>query len=187
MKLYLLLILAALGICLVEGSYSYGGPEWEAYKKLYNKVYENPRDQFSHFSTWMMNKKEVEEHNKRFELGEVTFKMGINRFTDWSPAELKRLRGFKSGPNRDVHTETLAWDPEGKLPSKWDWRAKGAVTPVKDQGHCGSCYAFSATGAIEGQLFIKTKKLLSLGATNYGLHWRWLRRGKPFKFLQVHS
>ena len=46
-------------------------------------------------------------------------------------------------------------------PSSVDWRKKGAVPPVKDQGECGSCYAFAAVGAIEGQNFLKHKRLTS--------------------------
>ena len=54
----------------------------------------------------------------------------------------------------------------GALPDEVDWRAKGAVTPPKDQGTCGSCWSYGATGTTEGQLFLKTGVLTPLSQQN---------------------
>jgi len=84
------------------------------------------------------------------------YSLGLNKFSDMEESEFKKMLGYKKELKQQNEAPTLLNDDN--LPDKVDWRDKGAVTPVKNQGQCGSCWAFSSTGALEGLYQIKNGK-----------------------------
>ncbi|KAL7631752.1 UNVERIFIED_CONTAM: hypothetical protein RMT77_017933 [Armadillidium vulgare] len=140
--------------------------DWEDYKTKYNKEY-SPEEDIKRHQIFNENKLMIEEHNKKYEEGEVTYTMEINKFADMLLEEISYLRGYKPSKNPPKGGSLYKVDEDLIFPDSVDWREKGYVTPVKDQGQCGSCWAFSGTGALEGQNFKKTGKLVSLSEQNF--------------------
>lgn len=127
-----------------------------AFKKDYDDV-----DDFLHrYQVFKDNLAFIERHNSQ---PDVSFVMEMNEFGDLTWDEFKKGNtGLKhrASPFRQALNAHVVDDTD--IPRSVDWRDKGAVTKVKNQGSCGACWAFSTTGAIEGAHAIKTGKLVSL-------------------------
>lgn len=110
-------------------------------------------------TNWESNDKLIEETNAK----NLSYKLGHNAYSGLNATE------FAEHMRLNINRKMLASNPvnptsessSASVPASVDWRAKGAVTPVKDQGQCGSCWSFSTTGALEGAYSIKNGNLVS--------------------------
>nr|AAD41105.1 cysteine proteinase [Hypera postica] len=137
------------------------GAKFQAFKLEHGKTYLNQAEESKRFNIFTDNVRAIEAHNALYEQGKVSYKKGINKFTDMSQEEFKTMLTLSA--SRKPTLETTSYVKTGvEIPSSVDWRKEGRVTGVKDQGDCGSCWAFSITGSTEGAYARKSGKLVSL-------------------------
>ena len=96
----------------------------------------------------------IREENSK---NENTFTVSINMFADWTPEEFKKVLSYHK-----VEGDPYPSLVNDSIPASIDWRTEGAVNPIQDQGNCGSCWAFSAVGAMESGWYIKKGALYQL-------------------------
>uniref|UniRef100_A0A8C5HQL9 Cathepsin L1-like n=1 Tax=Gouania willdenowi TaxID=441366 RepID=A0A8C5HQL9_GOUWI len=160
----LLLVCAAVLVVASCVSISLEDLEFHAWKLKFERSYRSPLEEAKRKEIWLTNRKLVLVHNILADQGIKSYRLGMTYFADMENKEYQQLisrgclRSFNTSQPRRVSTVLHKTD----VPDTVDWRDKGYVTPVKNQQQCGSCWAFSATGSLEGQNFRKTGKLVSL-------------------------
>ena len=116
---------------------------------------------------WESNVRFVAKHNAEFKAGIQTYEVEINRFADMTLEEFSATYNtFNASKVVKARSGTPYKLSGAALPDSVDWRTEGYVTPVKDQGQCGSCWSFSTVASLEGQHFKASKQLVSLSEQN---------------------
>ena len=151
-------------ITFLHDDYDSEQKEFMLFRDRFNKIYASDEDFFARFEVFKSNMRSIIQHNS---VPDQNFTLGINQFSDLTSEEFKALY-INSGYKRVSSVEVGSYgcktytSAATSAPDSLDWRQKGAVTSVKDQGQCGSCWTFSSTGASEGAWAIATGKLMDL-------------------------
>ncbi|WOH04757.1 hypothetical protein DCAR_0624169 [Daucus carota subsp. sativus] len=134
---------------------------YESWLVKHHKNYNALGAKEKRFEIFKDNLRFIDEHNKGVN---QSFKLGLNKFADLSNEEYKSmfLGGRMVRDRKGFESDRFKYGVGDELPQSVDWREKGAVAPVKDQGQCGSCWAFSTVAAVEGINQIATGDLISL-------------------------
>ncbi|MCI4381390.1 hypothetical protein PGIGA_G00251000 [Pangasianodon gigas] len=136
---------------------------WMSWKTEFNKEYNSAGEEVFRRSIWQQNVVEVMKHNK----GHHSFTMGANHLSDMTAEEINaKLNGLRMENVLLDTNENFTVLSDSPVPDRLDWTENGLVSPVQNQGMCGSCWAFSAVGALEAQMMKKTGRLVPLSAQN---------------------
>jgi len=164
------ILLALLGAC-------YALPHqqksvWEDFKLTHKKTYTDGGEESLRMRIFLDNLDVITKHNELYQKGEKTFEMGTNQFSDLLMSEYNQMKGFgikgqeHKKPKQAQRTFADVTTTPIPIPDRLDWRYYNTVTPIKNQGQCGSCWAFSSTGALEGMHARYTGKLVELSEQN---------------------
>ena len=156
--MFALFIVALLCISSAKAIFE---PEFESWAVTHNIVFRTPEQKTHMFKNWVENHHFIEKSNQL----NLSFELGHNQLSGMNVTEYSQwIRGGTTILNvlsENLGARVFGYLGDVNVPASIDWTFANAVTPVKDQGQCGSCWSFSSTGALEGAYAIKTGKLAS--------------------------
>ena len=197
MRLLLVATLFALAALAYADSWS-EDQDYQAFKRQFGKRTGNRADEEKRHTRFRQNKAAIDQHNEEYAQGKHSFRMGINQFADMSHDEfVRKFTGAKQPQNVSVSHETDDDEHQRskrQVYSPVDWSSR--MNPIKNQQTCGSCWAFSTAGTLEGVYAAKFNKIISLSEQNlvdcardaYGSHG--CEGGWPqsvFKYVQSYD
>jgi len=141
---------------------------FENFKVKYDRTYKDQSEEMIRKQIFSENLEKIARNLLDFEAGLKSYKMGVNQFADRTNLEYNMERNALKMPTKQYPHLTYRPDKRA-VPDSVDWRTNtnpAVVTPIKDQGQCGSCWAFSAVASLEGQHALNTKTLVSLSEQN---------------------
>ncbi|XP_030547256.1 senescence-specific cysteine protease SAG12-like [Rhodamnia argentea] len=137
--------------------------QYEEWIAIHGRVYNDAAETAKRYEIFKENVKRINAFNDGKDVG---YKLTVNKFADLTNEEFRASHtGYQSRPTRvlsSVDAKPFNYANFNAIPAALDWRTKKAVTSVKDQGDCGSCWAYSAVAAMEGITMLKKGKLMSL-------------------------
>ncbi|CAA9998471.1 unnamed protein product [Nesidiocoris tenuis] len=137
---------------------------WQGFLQKHNRKYRSDSEHHSRRRIFRDNHRFVHSTNR----AGLSYQLKLNHFADWTDDEMKAIRGKKftvrdNGASPFPYSDSVVRRlSKTAVPNNFNWRLYGAVTPVKDQSICGSCWSFGSTGVVEGAYFVKTGMLVSL-------------------------
>jgi len=138
------------------------GMSWDEFKTEYGRAYNGDEDEYRK-GIYMNNLDFMTKENAKGH----SYTLGVGPFADMTAEEYKaNLLGYKKPESESPVLSAHQWQGE-ELADSLDWTTQGAVTPIKDQGQCGSCWSFSTTGALESGFQIATGNLVALSEQQY--------------------